>query len=70
MHSHTHTHTPLFQDKCASGEYENVEQLREDVLLLVNNAKTYNEDGSEVFQDAVAIWVCESGRKGKGIGRE
>ena len=45
------------QDKCSSGEYENIEQLREDVHLLVNNAKIYNEDGSQVYKDAESIWV-------------
>lgn len=44
-------------------EYKSVKEFRDDVLTLCNNARTYNEDGSMLFQDANAIevdirWIC------------
>jgi hypothetical protein len=31
--------------------------MEQDVILMVNNAKTYNEPGSDVHEDAVDILV-------------
>ncbi|KAI9818553.1 MAG: hypothetical protein M1827_000612 [Pycnora praestabilis] len=36
-------------------EYQNLKEFRDDVRTLCNNARTYNEDGSVLFQDANAI---------------
>lgn len=36
--------------------YRTVTACREDVELMVNNAKTYNQEGSWVYNDAVEIW--------------
>lgn len=33
-------------------EYQNLKEFRDDIRLLCNNARTYNEDGSLLFQDA------------------
>jgi ATP-dependent helicase STH1/SNF2 len=38
-------------------EYSSLNDMRKDVKLLVANAKQYNEDGSVIFVDAVAIDV-------------
>ena len=39
-------------------EYRSLKQFLDDVRLLCNNARTYNEDGSVLFQDANDIEVC------------
>ncbi|KAI9829641.1 MAG: hypothetical protein M1826_005531 [Phylliscum demangeonii] len=36
-------------------EYHSIKDFRDDVLTLCNNARTYNEDGSLLFQDANTI---------------
>ncbi|KAI1990152.1 transcriptional regulator [Ophidiomyces ophidiicola] len=36
-------------------EYHNLREFRDDIRLLCNNARTYNEDGSVLFQDANQI---------------
>ena len=41
-------------------EYQNLKEFRDDVRLLCNNARTYNEDGSMLFQDANDIEVSVS----------
>jgi ATP-dependent helicase STH1/SNF2 len=38
-------------------EYSSLNDMRKDIKLLVANAKQYNEDGSVIFVDAVAIDV-------------
>ncbi|KAI9687570.1 MAG: hypothetical protein M1822_002180 [Bathelium mastoideum] len=38
-------------------EYQNLKQFRQDVGLLCNNCRTYNEDGSILYQDANLIEV-------------
>ena len=46
-------------------EYQSLKEFRDDVRLLCNNARTYNEDGSLLFQDANDIEVCELQREAK-----
>lgn len=41
-------------------EYQNLKEFRDDIRLLCNNARTYNEDGSLLFQDANDIEVRKS----------
>lgn len=36
-------------------EYKSVEQFEADVRLMCENAKKYNDDGSRIFNDAIAI---------------
>lgn len=36
--------------------YRTVSACREDFELMINNAKTYNQEGSWVYNDAVEIW--------------
>ncbi len=43
--------------KISREDYGSLREFREDVRTLANNAKTYNEDGSLLFQDATAIDV-------------
>ena len=54
--------TPIAMDsikkKINREEYVNLNQFREDIRLLCTNARTYNEDGSVLFQDANDIEVC------------
>ncbi|KAK2793864.1 hypothetical protein FQN50_009971 [Emmonsiellopsis sp. PD_5] len=48
--------TPIAMDmikkKINREEYQSLRDFREDIRLLCNNARTYNEDGSVLFQDA------------------
>ena len=39
-------------------EYQSLKEFRDDIRLLCNNARTYNEDTSMLFQDANVIEVC------------
>ena len=43
-------------------EYQSLKEFRDDIRLLCNNARTYNEDGSLLFQDANDIEVCSPGQ--------
>jgi ATP-dependent helicase STH1/SNF2 len=44
--------------KIKKERYGSLAELRADVSLLARNARTYNEDGSLLFQDAGIIEVC------------
>jgi len=44
-------------DKLKKGEYHDVDAMKADFTLMVNNAKTYNVKGSQIYKDAVAIQV-------------
>ncbi|KAH8595847.1 putative chromatin structure-remodeling complex subunit snf21 [Bisporella sp. PMI_857] len=44
--------------KIKKEEFASLNDLRKDIQLLCSNAKTYNEDGSIIFNDAVTIQVC------------
>ena len=48
------------EKKINKKEYQNLREYREDIRLLCNNARTYNEDGSMLYQDANQIEVCRS----------
>ena len=39
------------------GEYPAFEYFEEDIKVMVTNAKTFNQEGSEVYTDAESIWV-------------
>ena len=43
-------------------EYSSAREYREDIRLMCNNARTYNEDGSIIYEDANKIEVCSSSR--------
>ena len=45
------------QKKINRHEYQSLREFRDDIRLLCNNARTYNEDGSVLFQDANDIEV-------------
>jgi ATP-dependent helicase STH1/SNF2 len=54
-------HNPIAMDiikkKINREEYPNLREFRDDIHLLCQNARTYNEDGSILFQDANDIEV-------------
>jgi ATP-dependent helicase STH1/SNF2 len=50
----------MIDKKIKKEEYSSLGDLRRDMQLLCKNAKTYNEDGSMIFQDAVFIEVSPS----------
>ncbi|CAG8983113.1 hypothetical protein HYALB_00004556 [Hymenoscyphus albidus] len=51
----------MIEKKIKKEEYFNLNDLKRDIHLMCLNAKTYNEDGSLIFVDAVAIEnACES----------
>ncbi|KIW89416.1 uncharacterized protein Z519_10270 [Cladophialophora bantiana CBS 173.52] len=41
--------------KAKRKKYQSLEQFMKDIDLLFNNAKQFNEDGSEIYQDAVDL---------------
>ncbi|XP_077458935.1 protein polybromo-1-like isoform X2 [Stigmatopora argus] len=45
----------LVAQKIQMGHYRSVNAMAKDIDLLVKNAKTYNEPGSQVFKDATTI---------------
>ena len=47
----------LIKKKINKEEYQSLREYREDIRLLCNNARTYNEDGSMLYQDANQIEV-------------
>ncbi|RDL40593.1 putative chromatin structure-remodeling complex subunit snf21 [Venustampulla echinocandica] len=51
----------MIEKKIKKEEYSSLNDLKRDIQTLCMNAKTYNEDGSLIFVDAVAIEnACES----------
>ncbi|OJJ48848.1 hypothetical protein ASPZODRAFT_111036 [Penicilliopsis zonata CBS 506.65] len=42
----------MIRKKINREEYQNLKEFRDDIHLLCQNARTYNEDGSILFQDA------------------
>jgi ATP-dependent helicase STH1/SNF2 len=40
------------------GEYKSVDDFEADLILMVDNAKTFNEPESQVHVDAMEIMVC------------
>lgn len=47
----------MIKKKINREEYQSVKEFRDDIHLLCQNARTYNEDGSVLFQDANEIEV-------------
>ena len=41
--------------KIQDGEYRSLDELEEDFGLMVKNAQTFNEPGSQIYKDARAI---------------
>ena len=48
------------EKKINKKEYRSLKEYREDIRLLCDNARLYNEDGSPLYQDADKIEVCSS----------
>lgn len=48
----------MIERKIKKEEYSGLNDLKRDIQRLCTNAKTYNEDGSMIYVDAVAIEVC------------
>ncbi len=47
----------MIEKRVATHAYSSLKDLSTDVALLAKNAKTYNEDGSMLYNDAIAIEV-------------
>jgi ATP-dependent helicase STH1/SNF2 len=47
------------KDKINRKVYQNLKQFRQDIALLCSNCRTFNEDGSLLYQDANQIEVCK-----------
>jgi ATP-dependent helicase STH1/SNF2 len=47
----------MIKKKIDREEYSSLKEFRDDIRTLCNNARTYNEDGSLLFEDANAIEV-------------
>ncbi|KAI9746662.1 MAG: hypothetical protein M1818_000376 [Claussenomyces sp. TS43310] len=45
----------IIETKIKKEEYNTLDSLKKDIDLMCNNAKTYNEDGSILYLDAIAI---------------
>ena len=50
----------LVRRKINKEEYQSLKEFRDDIRLLCNNARTFNEDGSLLFQDANLIEVRDA----------
>eukprot|EP00124_Ichthyophonus_hoferi_P005332 Ihof_evm1s747 gene=Ihof_evmTU1s747 len=46
----------MIHDKIAAGKYTSIDEMEGDVDLMVTNAKTYNEEESEVYDQACHLW--------------
>ena len=62
----------IIEKKIKKEEYSSITDLKKDVQLLCRNAKTYNEDGSLIYVDAVSIEVrnpgdCRTPRKANSL---
>lgn len=42
-------------------KYESIQDFRADILLMMDNAKTFNRKGSAVYKDAmeIQVWDCD-----------
>jgi hypothetical protein len=47
----------MIQSSILRGDYGSVDAMESDVDLMVNNAKTFNEEDSFVYDCACALWV-------------
>lgn len=47
----------MIEKRINSHQYTSLNDLSRDIALLAKNAKTYNEDGSMIYNDAIAIEV-------------
>ncbi|ETI22965.1 hypothetical protein G647_04761 [Cladophialophora carrionii CBS 160.54] len=45
----------VIEKRISSHQYTSLKDLQSDIALLAKNAKTYNEDGSMIYNDAVVI---------------
>ncbi|KAG4220076.1 hypothetical protein PC116_g31445, partial [Phytophthora cactorum] len=43
------------QAKIKREEYNSINDMRKDIVLMCNNCKTYNEDGSLLYSDAIVM---------------
>ncbi|KAI8966773.1 chromatin remodeling complex SWI/SNF, component SWI2 and related ATPase [Daldinia sp. FL1419] len=52
-------HNPIcmnqIQSKIKREEYNSINDMRKDIVLMCNNCKTYNEDGSLLYSDAIVM---------------
>ncbi len=48
----------MTQKKFKRKKYHSVGQFMRDVELMFENAKSYNEDESEIYMDAVELQAC------------
>jgi len=48
------------EKKIKKEEYSSLGDMKKDIQVLCKNAKTYNEDGSMIYVDAVAIEVSST----------
>ena len=48
----------MVQSKILNGEYDSPQNFAADFDLLFSNAKTFNEPGSEIYEDAQTLQVC------------
>lgn len=46
--------------KIKKGEYKSIADMRKDIELMVNNCRTYNEDGSILYKDANLLEVSRN----------
>ena len=46
--------------KIKNYQYRSLKEFGKDITLLATNCRTYNEDGSMLFQDATTLEVCGS----------
>lgn len=56
-----------WQNKATKNKYTTLDDMKSDLYLMVANAKTYNLEESQVYQDAMEIQVKETNGRYDGM---
>jgi SWI/SNF-related matrix-associated actin-dependent regulator of chromatin subfamily A protein 2/4 len=43
------------KEKIGSGQYDSIDEMAEDMQLLCENARTYNMEGSQIYEDSIVL---------------
>ena len=54
----TVTPSKIWQRKQKRKKYQSVDHFMRDIDVMFNNAKSYNQDESQIYKDAVYLQVC------------
>ena len=54
IYTHTHTSSSL-QDRIMKHKYRNLADMEDDMMLLCQNARKFNEEGSQIYTDSLEL---------------